>query len=167
MLILGGGFMGGDPGSRFRVARAIVLLRLGVGFLVGMTQEHALRWIFAALATVAPDRFAQADPALRDQVARALPRKALRSIEAMAELQDVQGNDVALWLRQLQQAAERFALLVAGDVAESAFALAGSRKVEEVKNDAAVRELLRFCVSDEFGKLRERLGLASGDAARE
>ncbi|MCG5055471.1 MAG: hypothetical protein KA712_21105 [Myxococcales bacterium] len=164
-LVLGSGLVGGDPASRFRVARALALLRLGVPFAASEpasdVDAQAL-WVEATIATVAPTR---ALAAARETMpgaylARNLPRKVLRTVAPLDEaLAQVGPADVRSWLSQVHRAADRFALVVAGDAAEAAFALAGSRSPERVRAHPEVGALLRFALSDAHHGLRVRLGL--------
>ncbi len=167
VLILGGPLLAGDPASRFRVARALALLRLGLGLAANQNEASVARWASGALAAAgAPEAVsAAAGGDICERVQHALPRRSLRALEPLApDLQRLTPEDVEAWLRQCSQSASCFALLVAGDLAESVFALTGSRDIDEVAANEAARSLVRFALSDGYGKLRRTLGL---DAAGE
>ncbi|MDX2020715.1 MAG: hypothetical protein SF187_10760 [Deltaproteobacteria bacterium] len=154
--------LGGDAGSRFRAARALALLKLGVPFLLASTDvQPTVPWAVAALRVVASGGVAAGDTELEQKLAKAISKKAIKAA-SLGNLSLATPSDVTQWLAQCQRAAIRFALAVAGDLPEATYALVGSRKLENVQADDNARALIAFALSQAHQDLRQRLGLQNG-----
>gem|GEM_PF-6417924 len=163
--------LGGDAASRFRAGRSLALQCLGLPFHTSLntTRSSTQDLVCSAIGVAVPlgELAAAADTEAGLQIAKHLPKKILKSQSAIFEaLGFVKIADVAAWLDQCERAADRFGLLVAGDVAESAFVLAGSRQLETVKSNSAVRSLVAFAISNDHNELLRTLGMRNTEERR-
>jgi hypothetical protein len=171
-LIVGRGVLGGDPASRFRVGRALFLLRLRAGPL-----EHlgvpALEDIVRAVAVLAGARsgaiLAGADPgALKARskvLARAMGRRELRALEAYAGRLENEAVDLGGWRKAVLRGADRFGLLVSSDLGAAVRVLAGAGpepRPADLRRPQCL-DLIRFALDDRYAIVRRELGLAGGD----
>lgn len=107
------------------------------------------------------------------QLKRAFPRKALKALESPAmSLGDAQKVDLAPWLEALDYSADRAGLLMCGDVAVGLGMVlredpnfAGARldtpepMIQAVREGERLRTILAWTFTDDFFRLRQRLGL--------
>ncbi|GEL68834.1 tetratricopeptide repeat protein [Myxococcus virescens] len=107
------------------------------------------------------------------QLKRAFPRKALKALEMPAmSLGDAQKVDLAPWLEALDYSADRAGLLMCGDVAVGLGMVlredpnfAGARldtpepMIQAVREGERLRTILAWTFTDDFFRLRQRLGL--------
>ena len=162
-LAVGPGMLAGDAGSRFRVGRALALLKLGVPFLVApRDRATSCALVCAALGAIGANRdvITAGGSDLGLKFSRLLKKKPPRPVDpARGAVESISVAGVNAWLAQVEAAADRFGLAVAGDVPEAIFALAGSRKLSVVQTHANARALIAFALSTEYHDLRCRLGL--------
>jgi tetratricopeptide (TPR) repeat protein len=169
-LVIGRGVLGGDPPSRFRVARALALVHMGAS-VVDALPPAELTSLFAALARLANAQgvfAADADADLVRRLGKALSRKDLRALEQLGPALAGQALDPGVFVTGLRRAANRFALAAAGDVADSVRVLlgavgAGPPSPESLRDHAEARDLVAFALSPRFQTLRGQLGISGDD----
>jgi len=168
------------PGFRFEVGRALGLLAQQVTVLERAGAD-ALAPLFACAASLAGAALPRGLSAPSDEVMRSVTRTVSRKHRKALALQAsrfaFESFDLAAWHEGALRTADRFGLLVAGDVAASALALAGERPAGRTAGDSqptaiagaarvassrAALELLRFALSDRYPLLR-RLASGTGD----
>jgi tetratricopeptide (TPR) repeat protein len=156
--------VGGDAASRFRAGRSLALLKMGLPFhsALNVSRDTTMSLVCAAIAGASPqgELAAAGDTDLGLQVAKFLPKKALKTHSSLLEdLATTKLADVRAWLDQCERAADRFGFLLAGDIAESSFALAGTRKLDVVRSAPTVRSLVAFALSSDHFELLRSTGL--------
>lgn len=164
-----------DADQRFLLGRQLERLKGGHHLLdsLGPRQIEALLWSVAALAN--PQVQAQVDPALADQMQRALKgvsSRARKSLEEVADRLVRTPIDIARHRAATQHTANRAGLVLTNDIAVAVRNIAKRYpNVRPVFRDAAgaedtvgqipeVRELLAFALSEEYFAARARLGFS-------
>ena len=90
------------------------------------------------------------------------------AIENAVERLDARGGklDLLSWIRHVELTASRAGLLLAGDLrVPMRLMKEESRAIGELSSETKRGDLLAFCASDEYGKLRERMGVAIHSSA--
>jgi hypothetical protein len=163
-LVLGRGVLGGDPATRFRVGRALFLLRqraASVERLPALAVEEMVR----AAALLAGARLPGLDPvtlkARTRSVGKALGRRELRALESLRGRLEAEPLEVTAWRASILRGADRFGLLVSGDLAACLRVQAGGSdlRTADVRRPECL-ELVRFALDDRYGALRRELGVA-------
>ncbi len=183
-LVLSRGVLAGDGVARFQVARAIALLRGRVTVLEQMSSQE-VGGIFAAAALVAGAAAPAAMARSRslESNARALEKAMSRKERKALALQTSRFGSESfhpeVWRNGMLRTADRFGLLISGDLAASVRALEGidarhpSRAAsmaasgappggDEIRRHPAMLELVRFAMSEDYLVLRREAGLTSG-----
>jgi tetratricopeptide (TPR) repeat protein len=90
------------------------------------------------------------------------------AIESAVERLDARGGklDLLSWIRHVELTASRAGLLLAGDLrVPMRIMKEESRAIGELSSETKRGDLLAFCASDQYGKLRERMGVAIHSSA--
>jgi hypothetical protein len=141
--------------TRFQVGRAIGLLvqRATVLEQAGADDLAPLFACAAILAGVAPPvGLPHPTETLQRDVARAIGRKDRKALALQASRFPFETFDLAAWRAAVLGAANRFGLLVVGDPALAAIAVAGG--AQAVANSPAALELLAFALGDRYPALQ-------------
>jgi hypothetical protein len=170
-LVLGRGVVGGDPGSRFRVGRALALLRQQATVLDRISLPD-LEMAFAAAGWLAAE---QPHPridtatlkATAKRLARALSRRDIKSLESYEEAFSGGHVDVRAWKEAVLRTADRFGLLVGADLAVALRILAGGKagtgtgpvSPADLRAPASL-DLVFFALGDRYRTLRREVGLS-------
>jgi tetratricopeptide (TPR) repeat protein len=167
VLVVGRGVLGGDPASRFRVGRALFLLRQRAACVerlpIAQVDEMA-----RAAALLAGARRADADPAALKaaikNLGRALGRRELRALEPLRARLEVEPLDAAAWRAAVLRGADRFGLVVAGDLAACLRAQtgAGDLRGTDLRRTECL-ELVRFALDERYAAVRREVGVLPGD----
>jgi hypothetical protein len=168
-LALGRGVVGGDPVSRFRVGRSLALLRECATMLDRIAPDELNLIWNAALYLADPSSFDRVRPPYDQETLRVASRK-LGKVLSRRELKNVEGYalaleqitlDVPAWRNAVLRTANRFGLLVSGDLAAALRAL--SQRSAPSRQDllgAACQDLIQFAFSDRFATVRREAGLS-------
>ena len=175
-LVLGRGVLGGDPSSRFRVGRALALLRLRATALERMTpNDLQLVWTAAAyLAGVRDEHrlaaLAQAPGVTLDlpsikvaakRLHKGLSRREVKSLETYLDVFAREVLDVPGFAQALRRSANRFGLLVGGDLPSALKAVADAPQLREQElRSPACRDLIEFALGDRYLAVRREAGLS-------
>jgi tetratricopeptide (TPR) repeat protein len=170
-LVLGRGVVGGDPASRFRVGRALALMRQRATVLDRISLVD-LEMAFAAAGWLAAE---QPHPRIdtttlkstAKRLAKALSRRELKSLESYEEAWSGGHIDVRAWKDAVLRTADRFGLLVAADLAVALRILAGGKagpapgalSPAELRGPACF-DLVLFALGDRYRNLRREVGLS-------
>jgi tetratricopeptide (TPR) repeat protein len=141
--------------TRFQVGRALGLLvqRATVLEQAGADDLAPLFACAAILAGVAPPvGLPPPTETLQRDVARAIGRKDRKALALQASRFPFETFDLAAWRAAVLGAANRFGLLVVGDPALAAIAVAGG--AQAVANSPAALELLAFALGDRYPALQ-------------
>ena len=166
-LILGRGVLAGDATARFRVGRALSLLRDRASFLDRVAPED-LGALLAAAPVVAGVPAADAQGATEETVralGKAMGRKERRALELQASRFGFEPLDAGAFRAGVLAAADRLGLLLAGDIAVAARVrgeLGADAEVATLAAKPAVLELVRFALSEDYLALRRLLSGAEG-----
>jgi hypothetical protein len=168
-LALGRGVVGGDPVSRFRVGRTLALLRDGACVLEHLSvSELELIWS-AAVYLANPKWIEHTRPRLElenlrgaaKKLAKGLSRRELKNLESYASAFEQAPLEVAAWRDAVLRTANRFGLLMSGDLAVALRALtqrsAPSR--QELLNPVCL-DVIQFAFSDRYASVRREAGLS-------
>jgi tetratricopeptide (TPR) repeat protein len=170
-LALGRGVLGGDPVSRFRVGRVLALLRECATVLERVAVgELELIWS-AAVYLGNPRWFDRTRPhfdeatlkASSRRLAKGMSRRELKNLESYAVGFEHTPLDVATWRESVLRTANRFGLLVTGDLAAALRAVA--QRPSPSRQDllaAPCQDLIQFAFSDRYGAVRREAGLSRG-----
>jgi hypothetical protein len=184
-LVLGPRALGGDGPTVFALAQALALLRQRATPLLRIAPDD-LQTLFLAAGVIAggpgsgpagdlSSALAEA-PGLAVSVAaqakalaKMLGRKERKALALQASRFGFELIDAHGWQRAVLHAADRFALVVGGDVIAAVRALAQLppagpiiASVEALGDNSAVVDLARFALSEDFLALRREVGLARG-----
>jgi hypothetical protein len=160
-----------DPGLGFLVGRGLGLL-VQRATLLERASPDDLAPLFACAAIVAgaspPRGLPKPSEEMLRTVTRALGRKPRKALALQASRFEFEIFDVRAWHEAVLRTADRLGLLVAGDVAASAVALARLRRTTKsggdpnaapspavlVATSGVALELVRFAVGDRYPALR-------------
>jgi tetratricopeptide (TPR) repeat protein len=168
-LALGRGVVGGDPASRFRVGRALALLR-DCATAVERVAVSELELIWSAAIYLGNPRWydrtrPQFDEATLKtgsrRLAKGLSRREIKNLESYAAGFEQSPLDVAGWREGVLRAANRFGLLVSGDLAAALRAL--TQRPSPSRQDllaAPCQDLIQFAFSDRYASVRREAGLS-------
>jgi hypothetical protein len=166
-LVLGRGVLGGDPATRFRVGRALFLLRQRAA-CVERLPAPAVDEMVRAAALLAGARPPGVDPAAlkgRTKIlARAVGRRELRALESLRGRLEAEPLEVGAWRAGILRGADRFGLLVSGDLAACLRVQAGGSdlRTADVRRPECL-DLVRFALDDRYAALRRELGVVMGE----
>jgi hypothetical protein len=174
-LVIGRGVLGGDPAARFRVGRTLFLLAQRAASVerlsVGQLDE-----IVRAAALLAGGRPPGVDPvalkARTKSLGKAMGRRELRALETMRARLETEPLDAMAWRGAVLRGADRFGLLVAGDlaaclrvqggIAGGGVSSSGDGRPADLRRPECV-ELVRFALDDRYAALRREVGLVAGE----
>jgi cellulose synthase operon protein C len=178
-IVLGSGVVGGEPVSRFRTGRALALLRLKATLVERVSLEE-LELIWAAAAWLAGSREqagrwdSSTVKAKAKNIAKGLSRRQVKAVESYGGRFAAEARDVVAWRQGLLRAANRFGLLVAGDLASALQALTGAivptnslaAGMDPSQSSLGLRgpectDLIRFALSDRYAAVRREAGLST------
>jgi hypothetical protein len=167
-LILGRGALAGDLASRFRVGRALYLLRQRAATVerLPMAQLDEILWAAAVLSGARPAGVdATALKARAKTVSKAMGRRELKALEGYRARLEAESLDGHAWHAAVVRGADRFGLLVCGDAGAAVRVLAGRADAGLVDlRRAESLELVRFALDDRYAALRRQVfGLTTGD----
>jgi tetratricopeptide (TPR) repeat protein len=161
--------LGADPDNslamRFHVGRALGILAQRATLLERVRPEE-LAPVFACAAIIAgvapPAGLPKPSEELLRAVTRAVGRKQRKALTLQASRFPFEKLDLVAWHEGVLRTADRVGLMLAGDVAASALALAGaaSRAVSaaQVATNPAALDLLRFALGEQYPSLRKGVG---------
>jgi hypothetical protein len=165
-LLVGRGILGGDPPSRFRVGRALFLLRQRASTVERVPPPDLADTIRSA-ALLAGAHPPGVDPnilkARTKALGKALGRKELRTLEALRSRFDAEPLDVVAFRTAMLRGADRFGLLVAGDLAACLRAQTGGESRAALLRRPECIDLIRFAMDDRYAALRREVGLPAGE----
>jgi len=98
-----------------------------------------------------------------DALESRLPAEKKELLEEVVARLDARGGrlDLLAWIRHVELTAARAGLMLAGDLRVPMRMLADeTRAIGELSSETKRGDLLAFCASDGYGKLRERMGVA-------
>jgi tetratricopeptide (TPR) repeat protein len=168
-LALGRGVLGGDAVSRFRVGRVLALLRDCATALERIAVgELELIWS-AAVYLGHPRWFDRTRPQFDEatlktaakRLAKGMSRREIKNLESYALGFEQAPLDVAGWRESVLRSANRFGLLVSGDLAAALRAL--TQRSSPSRQDllaAPCQDLIQFAFSDRFAAVRREAGLS-------
>jgi tetratricopeptide (TPR) repeat protein len=168
-LALGRGVVGGDPVSRFRVGRTLALLRECATCLDRMSQAD-LELVWAAAAYLASPRWMENTRSRLDlenvrqtakKLAKGLSRRELKNLESYANAFEQAQLDVVAWREGVLRTANRFALLMSGDLAVALRAL--TQRTVPSRQDLlspSCLDVIHFAFSDRYASVRREAGLS-------
>ena len=144
-----------SPALRFHVGRALGAIAAR-GAVLPRASAAELAPLFAAAAVVAgapvPVGLPPPPETLLRDVSRAVGRKERKALALQASRFGFEPFDLEAWRTATLRAADRFGLLLAGDPAQAAIALAGG--VRSVAGNVAALDLLGFAVGERYPALR-------------
>lgn len=154
--------------TRFQVGRALGILALRATVLERVGPDE-LAPVFAAAALLAgvapPSGLPRPSEELLRTVSRAVSRKQRKALTLQASRFPFEKMDVAAWHEGMLRTAERLGLMLAGDVAASALALAAGGaphriavSPSQVATNPAALDLLRFALGEQYPLLRRAVG---------
>jgi hypothetical protein len=145
----------GSPTLRFHVGRALGAIAARSTVLERASAPD-LAPLFAAAAVVAgapvPAGLPAPPESLLREVTRALGRKDRKALALQASRFGFEPFDLPAWRTATLRAGDRFGLLVAGDPAAAAAALAGGARA--VAGNLAALDLLGFALGESYPALR-------------
>jgi hypothetical protein len=147
-----------SPALRFHVGRALGLLAARA-LILERTRAEDLAPLFASAAILAgvavPEGLPQPPEGLLRDVTRAVARKDRKALTLQASRFPFDRYDFAAWRTAMLRSADRFGLLVAGDPAQAAAAIAGGARA--VAADPLARDLLGFALGERYPFLRRAI----------
>jgi hypothetical protein len=154
--------------TRFQVGRALGILALRATVLERVGPEE-LAPVFASAALLAgvapPVGLPKPSDELLRTVTRAVSRKQRKALTLQASRFPFEKIDLAAWHEGVLRTADRLGLMLAGDVAASALALAGGAAAgrgpvspSQVATNPAALDLLRFALGEQYPQLRKGVG---------
>jgi tetratricopeptide (TPR) repeat protein len=163
-LWLGPGALTGNAAVRFRVGRALALMRERA-VVIDRVAAPELTTLFSAAARIAGASAAVASTAQVTDTARALgramARKDRKALEAQASRFELEPSDAAGFRESVLATADRLGLFIAGDVAAAARVTGDfDPSSDVVLTSAAIAsrpraiQLIRFALSDDYLALR-------------
>ena len=166
-LVVGRGLLAGDAAARFRIGRALGLLRDRAGVLERL-DAAAVAEVFAAAAVVAGAPRGALPPAVEERaraLGKAMSRKERKALELEAARFASEAIDAAAFRTAVLGRADRLGLLFAGDVAVAVRLAAEARRDgnDGPAPGALAREpralsLLRFALSEDHLTARREIG---------
>jgi tetratricopeptide (TPR) repeat protein len=163
-LLVGRGIVGGDAGSRFRVGRALFLLRHRAASIERMSVRGIDDALMAAVVV------SGAMPAGINLAALREPAKELSKAQARKDTKALEGHRARLeaeplkgeaWRAAALRGANRFGLLVAGDLCASLLGIAGVTVLSEQElRSLPCMELIRYALSDAYPIVRREVGIS-------
>ena len=163
-LVLGQGVVGGDPVSRFRVGRALVFIKQRACAIARLSSgDLDLLWASAVFlaANKADPRF---DPAVLKATAKklgkGLSRREIKSLQSYGPVLAETRIDPGSWRAAIRETANRFALLVCGDLGMALRAMTGENAPgPETLRRPDCLSLIHFALGDRYGSVRQEVGL--------
>jgi hypothetical protein len=154
-----------SPALRFHVGRALAAIAAR-STVLERAGAAELAPLFAAAAVLAgapvPAGLPTPPETLLREVSRAVGRRDRKALALQASRFGFEPFDLEAWRTATLRAVDRFGLLVAGDPAQAAVALAGG--VRSVAGNPEARDLLGFAVGERYPLLRRALeGQGQGD----
>jgi hypothetical protein len=152
----------------FLIAKAMTFARPEV-FLARLMPHDQLDLVFQAACSVGTSKFVvTADPhvveKMKRELERTLPenvRKNTLKLLARQYCEVQHPGDVRAYLDGAELTSNRVGALLAGDLEVARKGITAERpQVSKLREDTRVRDLVLFCVSDEYAKLREKLALS-------
>jgi tetratricopeptide (TPR) repeat protein len=152
----------------FAIAKAMAFARPEL-FLARLMPHDQLDLVFQAACSVGTSKFVvTADPhlveKLKRELERTLPenvRKNTLKLLARAYCEVQHAGDVRAYLDGAELTSNRVGALLAGDLEVARKGVTAERpQVSKLREETRLRDLALFCVSEEYGKLRERLSLS-------
>jgi len=154
--------------TRFQVGRALGILALRATVLERVGPED-LAPVFASAAVLAGVGATVGLPKPSEEllrtVTRAVRRKQRKALTLQASRFPFEKMDLAAWHEGVLRTADRLGLMMAGDVAASALALAGGAAANlgavspsQVATNPAALDLLRFALGEQYASLRKGVG---------
>jgi hypothetical protein len=152
----------------FAIGKAMAFARPEL-FLARLMPHDQLDLVFQAACSVGTSRFVvTADPHLvekvKREVERTLPetvRKNTLKLLARSYCDVQHPGDVRAYIDGAELTSNRVGALLAGDLEVARRGVVQEKpQVSKLREDARLRDLAVFCVSDEYAALREKLGLA-------
>jgi hypothetical protein len=125
--------------------------------------------VFQAACSVGTSKFVvTADPHLVEKLKRELERTLPEAVQkntlkvlARKYCEVQHAGDVRAYLDGAELTSNRAAALLAGDLEVVRKCVLGERpQVSKLRDEMRLRDLAVFCVSEEYGRLRDRLGLS-------
>jgi hypothetical protein len=158
-LVFGPGALQGGPEVRFRMGRALALLRDRATVLDWVTADD-LAPLFASAAVVAgaspPAGLAAPAESTLKAVTRAMSRKDRKALALQSSRFGFEVVDPGRWQRAVLRTADRLGMLLSGDVAAAAAAVGAASGADPARRD----DLLRFALGEAYPLLRHEGGLA-------
>jgi tetratricopeptide (TPR) repeat protein len=152
----------------FAIGKAMAFARPEL-FLTRLMPHDQLDLVFQAACAVGTSKFVvTADPhlveKLKRELERTLPegiRKNTLKLLARRYCEVQHAGDVRAYLDGAELTSNRVGALLAGDLEVARRGIVSERpQVSKLRDETRVRDLAVFCASEEYGKLRERLGLS-------
>jgi tetratricopeptide (TPR) repeat protein len=152
----------------YAIAKAMAFARPEL-FLARLMPHDQLDLVFQAACSVGTSKFVvTADPhvveKMKRELERTLPenvRKNTLKLLARAYCEVQHPGDVRAYLDGAELTSNRVGTLLAGDLEVARRGIATERpQVSKLREEMRVRDLALFCVSEEYGKLREKLALS-------
>jgi hypothetical protein len=152
----------------FAIGKAMAFARAEL-FLARLMPHDQLDLVFQAACSVGTSRYVvTADPhlveKLKREVERTLPenvRKNTLKLLARSYCDVQHPGDVRAYIDGAELTSNRVGALLAGDLEVARRGVVQEKpQVSKLREDARLRDLAVFCVSDEYAALREKLGLA-------
>lgn len=163
-LVLGRGILAGDPGARFRAGRALFLLRQRAAAIERLSPVQLADLLLAGahLAGARPTNVSDA-AALKARIkslSKGMARKELKAIESYRGRFETEPLGVEDWRAGILRGADRFGLLMAGDLAMALRVQTGRGEPtpEDLRRPDCL-DLIRFAMSDRYAQVRRELGL--------
>jgi hypothetical protein len=166
--------LAGGAGARFRVGRALGLLRQRATVLDrlgGGAESDELRHLFLAAGAIAgasrgDDPGAAAPAAIVKALGKVLSRKDRKTLTLQASRFAFEASDVQAWRLGILGTADRLGLVISGDVAAAARVVANAHGVvvgaTELRASPSAMELLRFALDVTYLELRIEAGGVAG-----
>jgi hypothetical protein len=152
----------------FAIGKALAFARPEL-YLARLMPHDQLDLVFQAACSVGTSKFViTADPhlveKLKRELERTLPenvRKNTLKLLARKYTEVQHPGDVRAYLDGAELTSNRAGALLAGDLEVVKKGVLTERaQVSKLREDTRIRDLATFCVSEEYGRLRERLGLS-------
>jgi tetratricopeptide (TPR) repeat protein len=152
----------------FAIAKAFAFARPEL-LLARLMPHDQLDLVFQAACSVGTSKFVvTADPHLVEKLKRELERTLPESVRkntlkllARSYCEVQHAGDVRAWLDGAELTSNRVGALLAGDLEVARKGIVAERpQVSKLREETRVRDLVVFCASEEYGRLREKLGLS-------
>jgi tetratricopeptide (TPR) repeat protein len=152
----------------FAIGKAMAFARPEL-FLTRLMPHDQLDLVFQAACSVGTSKFVvTADPhlveKLKRELERTLPENVLKNtlkLLARKYCEVQHAGDVRAYLDGAELTSNRAGALLAGDLEVARKGLVTERpQVSKLRDEMRVRDVALFCASEEYGRLREKLGLS-------